>query len=74
MEALSPDGERRSPTFKPLHIKVVTHNIATGEVHRECVVDYNSQDKRDWLHRLTIWAVFNHYAVEVFNVQDDDKK
>lgn len=56
---------------KPLTIKVLVFDIATGEQIREHICNLLLSEKRLWLYNLLMWASCNHKSVEVFNLKDD---
>lgn len=64
---------RPKPKREPMLIRVLVHDMASGETVREHKMDFNRADKRRWLSKLCVWAFHNGKSVETFNVKDDDK-
>lgn len=72
-EALSaaPSEQKEERRFKPLPIRVLVHDVASGETIREHDCDFNDPIKREWLTKLFVWAFCNQKSVELIKKSDD---
>ncbi len=52
-----------TPQKPPLHLQVVSTNMASGEVELTKVIDHNDRDDRVWLGRHCYWAFRNGRAI-----------
>jgi hypothetical protein len=59
------------PKHSPLEIRVLVHDVASGDTIREHKINYNDPNRRRWLAKLCIWAWNNGKTVETLNVKDD---
>lgn len=65
---------RPKPKREPMLIRVLVHDVASGETIREHTMNFNNAEKRRWLSKLCVWAFNNGKTVETFNVRDDEDK
>ena len=56
---------------KPLTIKVLVFDIATGQQIREHTCNLLLSEKKIWLYNLMMWATMNGKSIEIFNLKDD---
>ena len=57
-----------NPPKSPLHLQVISTNIATGAVELSKVIDHNSHDDRIWLGRHCYWAFRNGRSITTYAV------
>lgn len=61
--------------FKPKRkflIKIIIFELATGEIIREHVTDFNDDKCKEFMQNACVWAWSNHKSVEIFNVTDSE--
>lgn len=58
---MTPDDKTEPKT--PLHLRVISTNMASGAVEVSKVIDHNSHDDRVWLGRHCFWAFRNGRSI-----------
>lgn len=64
--------DEKKHRFKSLPSKAIVREVGSDniiDVHR---FDFNNPEKREWLKKLMVWALYNKHKVEVVSAADDD--
>lgn len=58
--------------YKNITVVVRTYDAKTDKLENEVVKNIDGHDRRVWLIKTIMWAMFNNKYVEIVNKEDDD--